>query len=408
MSDGALIPNVLVPRSVIADSETFGGSVVKDGVTGDLLLRNGRAIALRPSEAAPERILLPRLTDPHVHLDKCHSVDRMDNVGGDLAAALAAQRADKAHWTVDDLRARAGRGLSELMAAGCGLVRSHVDWGDDSIPDEVPLAWEVLGDLATDAGSELTLQRAALVNVHLLADPDYARRCAARIARDGGVLGTFVLDQPQRRAGVQNAFREASRLGIALDFHVDEGLQAGLHGVEMIADIALETGFDGPILCGHACALSTLPEDDVARIADKLARAGIAVAALPQTNLYLQGRRGGTPDLRGLTRVHELRAAGVNVVLGADNVRDAFCPIGQHVPLVTLGLGVLSAHLDPPFADHLPMISTDAARALGQAPLYVDQARIGALIVFEARSISDLVANAPAPRPLAELTGEEE
>ncbi|MCA0956175.1 amidohydrolase family protein [Mameliella alba] len=398
----ARLPGVLVPRSLVADADRLGGVPQGDCLAGDLVLRDGVAVALERSDMVPRGMVLPKLTDPHVHLDKCHSIGRMQGVGGDLAAAIAAQMADKANWTAEDLAQRARRGLAELKAAFCGAVRSHVDWSDSDDPDAVPLAWDVLGDLSADCG--LTLQRAALTNIDRLADAEFARRCAERVARDNGVLGTFVFDQDSRDAGLRNMFREADRLGLALDFHTDEGLAPGLDGLERIANAALEAGFQGPVLCGHACSMANLAPNDVSRIADKLARAGIAVAMLPQTNLYLQGRNDGTPDRRGVTRLHELRAAGVTVTVGADNVRDAFCPIGRHDPLHVLGLSVLAAHLDPPFGDHLPLITTNARRALGLAPQTVDGAAIGDLFFVDATDSSDLLSGA-ARRPLSEELG---
>ncbi|WP_082688677.1 amidohydrolase family protein [Ruegeria marisrubri] len=402
---GGIITGVLVPRALVARPDSFGGTVFADCLAGDLVLHEGRSVALQPTDRAPERLVIPCLADPHVHLDKCHSIDRMAGVGGDLATAIRAQLTDKALWDGSDIRRRASRGLLELVEAGCTAARSHVDWGDDPDPDTVPLAWEILGELVTDAPAGFVLQRAALTDIVRLADPIYADRCAARVARDGGILGAFVFDQTERDAGLQNAFRAADRYGLALDFHVDEGLASNLDGLERIADAALAAGFQGPVLCGHACSLANLGAEDVARIADKLVQAGISVAALPQTNLYLQGRVGGTPDRRGLTRVHELRDAGVSVVLGADNVRDGFCPIGRHDPIHTLSLAVLAAHLDPPFDAHLPMITTGARRALGLAPQTVDGAAVGDLLLFDVTSTSELLSGAARPHPLSEHIG---
>ena len=399
----ACLPGVLVPRSLVGAPERFGGAKKGDCLSGDLILKAGRAVALVSSGAPSETLVLPRFTEPHVHLDKCHSIHRMQGVGGDLATAIAAQKADKVNWTQEDIRTRATRGLAELHAAGCGAVRTHVDWDDDPRPDFAPAAWTVLAELASDA--DMTLQRAALTGIDRLADRNYAHACASFIARDGGVLGAFVFDQSERNEGLLNAFAEADRFGLALDFHVDEGLALGLDGLENIADAALAVGFEGPVLCGHGCSLANLPESDVKRIADKLARARIAVAMLPQTNLYLQGRTGGTPNRRGVTRLHELRRAGVTVTIGADNVRDAFCPIGKLDPLHVLGLSVLAAHLDPPFGNHLPLITTNARTALGLEPLTVDGAAIGDLLIVDATDTSDLLSGAH-PRPLSEALGD--
>ncbi|MCB1342277.1 MAG: amidohydrolase family protein [Pseudooceanicola sp.] len=395
------LPGVLVPRALVADTGAFGGAVAGEMLAGDLVVGNGRAV-LAPAAAEPSRLVLPRFADPHVHLDKCHTAHRMPVIGGDLDAAIAAQRIDKGHWTEGDIRARAARGLAELAQAGCGAVRSHVDWGTPQDDSAAPLAWEVLGDIDT---GPLHLQRAALVSMPVLADRTPAERIARQLARDGGVLGAFVNGQPEIGDGLANVFRAGADHDLMLDFHADEGLRAGLDGVERIADAALALRYEAPILIGHACALMNCKGDDLRRIADKLARAGIAVAALPYTNLYLQGRGAGTPDRRGLAPLHELRAAGVRVVLGADNVRDAFCPLGNHDPFATLALAALSAHLDPPFEHWLATITTDARLAIGLPALTIDTADPSDLLVFETDSLAGLLSDRPRAIPLTEITG---
>ncbi|MDJ0824296.1 MAG: amidohydrolase family protein [Rhodobacter sp.] len=408
-SDTAVrLPRVGIPSSVLSDPERFGGATRGELQCGTLVLQAGRAVRLEPEagEDLPERILLPRLTEAHVHLDKCHSVDRCMGSGGDLSGALEAQRRDKAFWTRDDLLDRAQRGLQELEAAGCGTVRTHVDWGSAEGDPEVPLAWEVLGILAGRAAEQgMLVQRAALTGIDEMADADRAERVARRVAEGGGVLGGFVLDQSDRETGLRNLFSLAERFGLPLDFHVDEGLDPGLDGLELIADIALETDHAGPVLCGHACSLASRCADDVARIGDKLAAAGIAVAVLPATNLYLQGRRDGTPDRRGITRLRELAACGVGIVIGTDNVRDAFCPIGRHDPMHSLSLCVLAGHIDPPFGRLLPMITIAARRALGLPDMTVDGADARDLLAVPGHSLSDLVSGASAPRPLNAVLG---
>jgi cytosine deaminase len=403
-----LLPGVGVPEALLSDADAFGGIRQGDLRCGTLILRGGRVEGLGADtgDARPDRIVLPRLTEAHVHLDKCHSIERCTDVGGDLDAAIAAQLRDKALWTAEDLDRRARRGLSELIAAGCGAVRTHVDWATGPDKPEVPLAWEVFGALSEKAAKDgVVLQRAALTGIDEMSDPARADAVARRVARDGGVLGSFVLRHAGRREGLEALFSAAERFGLPLDFHVDEGLDPGLDGLELIADVALGMRFSGPVLCGHACSLASRTEADLARIADKLARAGIAVAALPATNLYLQGRRDGTPDRRGITRLRELAARGVDIVVGTDNVRDAFCPIGRHDPLHSLGLAILAGHLDPPFGRHLPTITSTARRAMGLAPLTVDGASVGDLLVCPVPSLSGLVAGAAPVMPLTEHPG---
>ncbi len=408
-ADPLIIENVLVPSSMIAKPEEFGGVQVADCMRGDLIIRKGHAVALHPSARQTEAsgLVMPRLTECHVHLDKCHTISRMDRVGGDLSAAIDAQRRDRIHWTADDLRQRAERGLKELMASGCGTVRSHFDWSSDPENWSPPLAWSVLRELAADFQENIHLQVAALLNTTDLTEQAKANAIGREIAGGNGVLGLFVLDQPDRRAAIKVAVQLAEKHGLALDFHVDEGLHHSLDGLEIIADTLIATGFQGPVLCGHACSLMNLTDDRLHKLLDKTARAGFTIASLPTSNLYLQGRASGTPDRRGITRIAELQGTNVPVVVGTDNVRDAFCPLGRHDPRKSLELAALTAHLDPPFGDLLPMITTTAEQALGLPPTTVDGAAIENLVIFDSASTSDWLTGISAPKSLKQaLTGE--
>lgn len=383
---------ILVPKALVADPARFGGTSQGDCLRGRAVIQDGRLVALAPEDGQATRMIIPRLTEAHCHLDKCHTVARLGYVGGDLAHAIAQQRADKVHWTADDLRTRAMHGLGQAQANGCKSIRSHVDWGDKATP---PLSWSVLNECAEDSQD---LQLAALCGIAQWADATFAATVGPILSRTGAAAGAFVLGQDTMQTGLANIFDTAIRHSLPLDFHVDEGL-GNLNGLEAIADMAIAARFSGPILCGHAVSLMERETDDVTRIADKCARAGITVCALPLTNLYLQGRTQGTPDRRGITRLRELRAAGVKVIVGSDNVADAFCPIGAHDPRAALALACLTAHLDPPLGDWLTAITTDAAQAIGRTPVMVDGARLDALLICDAAHTSDLVSARTPLRP---------
>lgn len=397
-----VLENVRVPISMIREPGKFGGSSDKDCLIGDLVIRNTQVVGLRAlkSSKRPAKIVIPRLTECHVHLDKCHTVSRMEAIGGDLLAAIEAQRADKRRWDEQDIRHRAARGLEELIASGCGTVRSHVDWNGGSELMEPPIAWQVLNELSSDYRDEIVLQISPLIGVDDLVEPGRAERIAELIAAKSNVMGVFVLNQPDRELGIRAAFAAADKYDLNLDFHVDEGLNPGLDGIELIAEIALDTGFEGYVLCGHACSLMNLEGDALKACIEKIAQSGIHIASLPTTNLYLQGRNDGTPDRRGVTRLSELMEAGVYVSVGTDNVCDAFCPVGRHDPRQSLMLAVLAAHLDPPLGTYLPMITTNAQKALGLEPVFVDTAGMDNLLMVDASSTAELLAHVQEPQPL--------
>lgn len=392
--------DILVPASLLRDPDRFGGTRESDCLRGDLVIDNGHASRLQavaPSDTP--RMLVPALVEAHCHLDKCHSIVRLGAVGGDLTAAIDAQIADKKNWTEADLRHRMRLGLDEVVQSGCSAVRSHIDWSDAVAP---PLAWSVLNELASDYPA-LRIQTAALTGIDQLADSAFCD-AVGRIVRErrSGVLGAFVLHHAPKdiRCGLENVFATAEKYGLMLDFHVDEGLGA-FNGLEMICDMALQTRYDGPILCGHAVSLIDRGTEDTARTIDKLLQAGIHVCALPTTNLYLQGRLDGTPDRRGITRLQELHAAGVPIVVGSDNVADAFCPMGQHDPRAALHLAALAAHLDPPMGRWLPAVTLHAARAQGFGDFYIEDMPLDGLRICNASTTADFVA---ARTPLSPIS----
>ena len=257
-----------------------------------------------------------------------------------------------------------------------------------------PLAWDVIGELVGEIAPHMVVQRCALLSLEKFDDRSYVSGVARLLSATGGVLGVFVLGQARMAERLRRVVELAERFALALDFHVDESLERTPEGLDAIARVVTETGFEGPVLCGHACALMNLEGDALARLVETVARSGISIAALPATNLYLQGRGEGTPQRRGITRVRELREAGVTVAFGSDNVADAFCPVGRLDPMHALALAVVTAHLDPPFGPWLASVTTDARRAIGLDPLPIDRARASDLLIADATHTSDVVRGA--------------
>ena len=393
----AVLGNVRVPASLVADPARFGGRRDRDYLAGNLIVRGGSVVGMSLTGPADidldGRLVTTPFVEPHCHLDKCFTIERLDFAGGRLLDAIAAQAADKSNWTYDDLRVRAERGIREMVAAGTRLVRTHIDWEVDMRDaDRLPLAWRVIGELAGEWRGQITIQSAALLPIAAMADADYAQAIGRVIAQSGGVLGAFVFNQPERVAGIRNMFGVAARHGLALDFHVDEGLSPELDGLELIAREAVRTAHAEPVLCGHACNLAVIETDVQKQRIELTARAGLSVVALPSSNLYLQDRGRSIPRERGLTAVADLIAAGVNVAFGADNVQDAFCPVGTHDPKRTLSMGVLAAHLKPPLGDRLPLVMQNAAKALGQHSPMVDRSPADALMVWETGQVAELLS----------------
>jgi cytosine deaminase len=161
-----------------------------------------------------------------------------------------------------------------------------------------------------------------------------------------------------------------------------------------VARAALATGFNGRLVCDHCCSLSVRPEEE-ARAALALCReAGLGVVSLPQVNLFLQDRGPGrTPRWRGITLLHELRAAGIPVALGTDDVRDYFYAYGDHDLFAVLGTAALIGHLDRPLGDWPAAITRTPAEMMGLRGVGRLQAGARAdAVIFPARRYSELLS----------------
>src|SRR4029450_9564452 len=165
-------------------------------------------------------------------------------------------------------------------------------------------------------------------------DEPQFRDLAQTVARHGGILGgiSFLGEAPgpKLELALDRLFAIAIAHGLDIDLHVDESGSPDARSLERIAAAALRHRFKGRVVAGHCCSLALAPDEDRARIIDRLGEAGIAVVSLPMCNMYLQDRSAGrTPRWRGVAPLHELDAAGVTVMVASDNTRDPFYAYGD-------------------------------------------------------------------------------
>lgn len=370
---------------MILEGVNLGGKTVR------LTFSGGKIAAIDPMPGPAAQTVLPLLVEPHTHLDKAFTISRCRPEAPGLFGAIEAMARDKANWTAEDLRTRIESGMHEAWATGCRAIRSHVDW---NLP-EVPLAWDIAAEVAQDWHARMPLIRASLSGIDLLGDPDHGPSIAARVAQDGQVLGAFIYRHPDLETRIPFVFDLAEKHGLLLDFHVDEGLEPEATGLDLIIAEATKRGMGSRTLCGHACSLSIRP--DAPKVIEAMARAGVALTVMPTTNLYLQDMSPDrTPRLRGLAPAQELRAAGVPVLLGTDNVRDPFYPLGLHDPLESLRLAVLAAHLSAD--DWTDAITHASASALGLAPQSLAPGEPADFLLFAAPDVLTALARPGVPR----------
>jgi cytosine deaminase len=105
----------------------------------------------------------------------------------------------------------------------------------------------------------------------------------------------------------------------------------------------------------------------VSKLIPLMAEAGLHVVANPLINITLQGRHDSYPKRRGMTRVPELLAAGVNVAFGHDCVMDPWYSLGSGdmLEVAHMGLHVGQMTSQAAMRQCFEAVTGNAARVMG-------------------------------------------
>ncbi|ACQ79939.1 Amidohydrolase 3 [Beutenbergia cavernae DSM 12333] len=369
---------------VRVDADTVTAVVPADGGSG--LDRAGAAVT-----DLTGYVLCGAFAEPHTHLDKVFTADRVTGHDGTLRGAMERYATVLGEASDADVRARAHRALRLLVGHGATAVRSHVGCGRLLGVRAV----ESLVRVRSEAADVVDLQLVAHVGPPGVGESWRSHRARLHDALDAGadVVGGNPSIEPDPVAAMEECFAVAVERGRPVDFHVDETTEPAVLTLRHLARLARQA--DVPVTASHCVSLGQQDPALAADVAAEVAEAGVQVVALPATNLYLQGRGGG-PSTRGLTAIDTLRAAGVRCAAGGDNVRDPFNPAGRLDPLETAALVVTAGHQAPRDAWH--MVGRDARAVLGlpaAGPRVGDRAD---LVAVRADSLEDALALAPAER----------
>ncbi len=383
----------------------IGDATTLEGARVDLVIDNGAITAVLPAGTRPAppshvridahgRLVHGGLVEPHAHLDKAYLAERAPNPTGDLMGAIGAMQSVRHTTDAADIAARAERAVDAYLARGTMRIRTHVDTTLDNGFRSV----EALVAVRDRRREDVDIEVAALLDWPLTGVGSADRRAMAReaVARGVDVIGGCPHLDDDPRSAVEWLVEEAVTLGVPLDLHADENLRSDSGDLEILADILIASGLRHPVTASHCVSLSVRDDRHITRVAEKVAEAGIAVVALPQTNLYLQGRNAGAAAPRGIAPVRSLLDAGVVVAAGGDNMQDPFNPFGRGDPYDVAALMVLTSHVS--VQEALRMVTTSALAATCGAALGLEPGARADLVLLPAADARAAVAEAPDRR----------
>ncbi|NRF72328.1 amidohydrolase family protein [Aquincola sp. S2] len=351
-------------------------ATLPDGRSGiDLLVRDGRFAAIGPglhgAENEPELdaggwLLSPPFVDAHFHMDATlsYGLPRI-NASGTLLEGIALWGELKPLLTQEALVDRALQYCDWAVARGLLAIRTHVD-----VCDQRLLAVEALLQVRERIKPWLDLQLVAFPQDGVLRTPHALATLERALDRGVDVVGGiphFERTMADGAESVRLLCEIAARRALPVDMHCDESDDPLSRHIETLAFHTQRLGLQGRVTGSHLTSMHSMDNYYASKLIPLIAEARVHAVANPLINITLQGRHDSYPKRRGMTRVPELMAAGVNVAFGHDCVMDPWYALGSGdmLEVAQMGLHVAQMTSQAQMRACFDAVTVNAARVLG-------------------------------------------
>ena len=380
------------------------GGNLPDGRRVDIGVRGGLIAAVEPRLDAEAGVVIeaagclvsPPFVDPHFHMDATLSLGlpRM-NVSGTLLEGIELWGELRPTLTVDALVERALRYCDLAVTQGLLAIRSHVDTSDPRL-----VTVEAMIEVRARVKPYLDLQIVAFPQDGYYRAADGVAALARALDMGVDVVGGiphFERTMEDGRLSVEALCRIAADRGLPVDMHCDETDDPMSRHVETLAAQAVRFGLQGRVAGSHLTSMHSMDDYYVSKLIPLIAEAGMDVIPNPLINIMLQGRHDGYPKRRGMTRVRELMAAGVNVAFGHDCVMDPWYAMGSGDMLEVGHMAVHVAQMGSVADKRLiyDALTVNSARAMGLAGYGLTVGCNADLVVLQARDVAEALRLKP-------------
>lgn len=293
------------------------------GDTCDMLIRDGKIAEIGTGldasgalvEDANGAIAIPGLIEAHTHLDK--TVWGMPwyagRKGGVLQNLVDNERESRIPLGLDVHR-QSMRHAIQLIETGTSHIRSHVDIDTDhglTLMEGKIRTRDALAGL-------VDIQIVAFPQSGLIVRPGTYELLDEALANGADVVGGLDPSSFDRdpKASLDATFALAVKHGKPIDIHLHEAGELGAFTLEMILERTRAHGLAGLVGVSHAFCLGMPDQARVAHLIEQVAALDIRIFST------------GAPSA-SCPSVQALRAAGVEVGIGCDGIRDTWGPWGQ-------------------------------------------------------------------------------
>ena len=371
-------------------------TTLPDGRSGiDVLTQAGRITAIGAKLPVPDgaevieadgQLLSPPFVDAHFHMDATlsYGLPRV-NASGTLLEGIALWGELKPQLTQAALVQRALQYCDWAVAKGLLAIRTHVD-----VCDERLLAVRALLHVKAVVAPWLDLQLVAFPQDGLLRSPGALANLKRALDLGVDVVGGiphFERTMAEGAESVRILCELAAERGLRVDLHCDETDDPLSRHIETLAFHTQRLGLHGRVTGSHLTSMHSMDNYYVSKLLPLIAEAQVHAIANPLINITLQGRADTYPKRRGMTRVPELMAAGVNVAFGHDCVLDPWYSLGSAdmLEVAQMGLHVAQMTSTAQMRACFDAVTVNAAKLMGLSDYGLEVGKAADFVLLQAR-----------------------
>ena len=338
------------------------------------------------------QLLSPPFVDAHFHMDSTLSLGlpRL-NQSGTLLEGIALWGELKPHLTQEAIVERALAYCDWAVAQGLLAIRSHVDVCAPRL-----LAVEALLHVKERVKPYLDLQLVAFPQDGVLRSPNALAQLQKALDMGVDVVGGiphFERTMADGAESVRILCELAAERGLRVDMHCDESDDPHSRHIETLAFHAQRLGLQGRVAGSHLTSMHSMDNYYVSKLLPLIQEAGVAAIANPLVNITLQGRHDTYPKRRGMTRVPEMLAQGIDVAFGHDCVMDPWYSLGNADMLEVAHMGLHVAQMTGQSAMRqcFEAITTTPARILGLPAQGITPGAPADMVLLQARDMVEAI-----------------
>ena len=341
------------------------------------------------------RLACAGLIETHIHLDKSRIIDRCPPEAAREIGPMRQVAALKPSFTAEDVHARAERTLVECILNGATRMRTQVEV-DPAIGMR---GFDAVQSLIADYSWAIDIEICVFPQDGLTNYPGTDELLVEGLKRGAGAIGGAPRYDTDPAGQIRRIFELGREYDVDIDLHLDVGNTPEAMHINYVCELTEQYRRGGRVVVGHMAKLSTMPLDQLAALARRLADIGIAITVLPATDLYLMGRDQDHNVRRGVADANFLVAHGVNCSLSTNNVLNPATPYGDCslIRMANLYANVLQIAGPVQLRECFAMLTERSARLLNLTDYGVAVGNPADIIVIDAITPEQAVAEISQP-----------